>query len=365
MFPKQALRDIFQQSSFLQQLSKFGFAAADIPNNVPFLEALRSDIVTLEENKQLVPNWSRFVKEGTTTALQKTGIYENNLPLDNPYSAPALENLWENRHWITDTINNNNNNNNNNNSPTNLPQLLPPSMKIQYNSGDGACFPCHFDSDAQVDDRCCTLILYLNPEYLTVPSNAEAAQAQGGHVICYPIPFPPVSFSPAMGRMVAFSSRNMLHRTLPCRSTDPRICLTLWFPQEEETSTAATAANDIQHNTITREDFMPFVQVSDDDVAALNILLEPDMRPHLARLMLAGEWIDSLRASHTDQQTDVNTYVDKSLVQDLSTIEAVLVGHVQSKGGLKNFTPGHLRDLSSKLPLLGERHQLSDMNWWL
>lgn len=110
---------------------------------------------------------------------------------------------------------------------------------------------------------------------------------------------------------------------------------------------------------------MPFVQVSDDDVAALNILLEPDMRPHLARLMLAGEWIDSLRASHTDQQTDVNTYVDKSLVQDLSTIEAVLVGHVQSKGGLKNFTPGHLRDLSSKLPLLGERHQLSDMNWWL
>ena len=81
MFPKQAFRDIFQQSSFLHQLSKFGFAAADIPNTVPFLEALRSDIVALENNKQLVPNWSRFVKEGTTTALQKTGIYENNLPL--------------------------------------------------------------------------------------------------------------------------------------------------------------------------------------------------------------------------------------------------------------------------------------------
>ena len=370
-FPTKAVHDILAHSPFLAQLSQFGFACADLPAGSHFLTSLRTEILSLQENQLLVPNWSRFVNKDTTTALQKTGIHEDNLPLDNPYSAPALEALWSERSNITNTINANTTTTTTHHQHG-LPQLGLPSIKIQYNAGDGACFPCHFDSDASVDQRCLTFILYLNPEYLTVTSDAAAAQEQGGHFVAYPIPFPPVSFSPSMGRIVAFSSRNMLHRTLPCRSLDPRCCLTLWFPEAEEVGAeegevAAGVELDATPETldfVTRDDFMPYVQVSEDDIAALNFLLEPDMRPHLARLMLAGEWIDSLRASHVDQQADVNTYIEKGLIQDLGIIEQALVGHVQAKG-LRNWTSTHLRELSGKLPLNGERHQESNLRWWV
>ena len=380
MFPKSAFTDVLRGSPFLSNLSRYGFAAADllVPDSSnthcsPFLHSLRKDILSLQKSDMLVPNWSRFVSQGTTTALQKTGIHEENLPLDNPYAAPALEHLWNERDWITKEMNEISSENS-----LLIPTLGKPSVKIQYNSGDGACFPCHFDSDAQVDDRCVTFILYLNPEYLNVPTSPEEAQNQGGHFVAYPIPYPPVSFSPAMGRIVAFSSKNMLHRTLPCRSAESRCCLTLWFPAEVDDDVASaapsapSAPSSPHYSTLSLDDFSPFAKVRDDDVLALDILLEPDMRPHLARLLLAGEWIDSLRLSHTDTAMDVRTmepikggvedYV-KTMVQDLQVIEKALVQRVQQRG-VKNWTTTHLRELSGKLPLRGDRHPLSEMHWW-
>jgi hypothetical protein len=360
------------RKGFLQQLSRYGFACADISPD-KFLFSLRTEILALQGSEQLVPNWSRFVSADTSTALQKTGIFEDNLPLDNPLSAPALEMLWNDRHAITQEMNQINS--------TNIPSLGAPSIKIQYNAGNGACFPCHFDSDATVDDRCVTLILYLNPEYLTTPKDPQHAQEQGGHFVAYPIPYPPVSFAPAMGRIVAFSSRNMLHRTLPCRSQDPRVCLTLWFPAETETQTQIKS--ETAEIEIVREDFMPFVKVSDAEIRALELLLEPETRPHFARLMLAGEWIDSLRSSHTNvaPTLDMNTmervgemedgherggsvdaYVS-TMVKDLSVIENLLIKHVQSKG-VPSWNAPQMRALSAKLPLNGERHAQSNLHWW-
>ena len=189
VFPKKAFHNVLSNSSFLPQLSRFGFAAADLPiTDHKFLLDVRNDILSLHTNDQLVANWSRFVTKGETTALQKTGIYENNLPLDNPSSTPALEELWENRHFLTNTINENNHSLKENF----IPKLSSPSIKIQYNSGEGACFPCHFDSDASVDDRCLTFILYLNPEYLNLDTAPHIAAKQGGHFIAYPLPFPPI-----------------------------------------------------------------------------------------------------------------------------------------------------------------------------
>ena len=387
MFPTRAFTDVLRGSPFLSNLSRYGFAAADllVPDSSnshcsPFLHSLRKDILSLQKSNKLQPNWSRFVSQGTTTALQKTGIHEENLPLDNPFAAPALEHLWNSRDWITKEMND---------VATEhsllIPKLGKPSVKIQFNSGDGACFPCHFDSDAQVDDRCVTFILYLNPEYLKVQTDPEVAQRQGGHFVAYPIPYPPVSFSPAMGRIVAFSSKNMLHRTLPCRSAESRCCLTLWFPEVDDIASAVNAAGSIPRHsspalppspppppTLSLDDFSPFAKVRDDDVRALAILLEPDMRPHLSRLLLAGEWIDSLRLSHTDTAMDVITmepveggvegYVG-TMIQDLHVIEAALVKRVQERG-VRHWTAEHLRELSGKLPLRGERHPVSKMDWW-
>lgn len=37
------------------------------------------------------------------------------------------------------------------------------AIKLQYNAGQGGCFPIHFDTDAALDGRRVTSIFYLNP----------------------------------------------------------------------------------------------------------------------------------------------------------------------------------------------------------
>ena len=475
MFPKKAITNILHKSSFLTNLSRYGFACADLPTST-YLDSLRSDILTLQDNAQLVPNWSRFLSSNTTTALQKSGIYEDNLPVNSKYSPPSLETLWIERDWVTDEINDITAKD----TYSILPKLAAPSIKIQYNSGQGACFPCHYDSDAKVDDRCVTLILYLNPEYLIPPINPIAAQEQGGHFVAYPIPFPPISYSPSMGRLVAFSSRNMLHRTLPCNSKDPRVCLTLWFPSidssygvehknefmtmydattkgtefmtgnmkllrmkytsrfdkrlvgtkakdvewmsnqlmaprvqveddgdggdgedgedgeksggnesESETESENESKNESEYESesevtiddtvdrpiLTRADFNPFVKISDVEIKVLNLLLLPKLRSHFSRLILAGEWIESLKASHsTNQSMNVDTMemleggVDKyigTMVQDLTIIEKEMIKQIHLADVDVTFTAMDLRELCSKLPMSGDRHQQSQMNWWV
>lgn len=87
-------------------------------------------------------------------------------------------------------------------------------MKVQVNAGDGGCFPIHFDSDPRLDGRLVTAILYLNDE------------PRGGQLRLYPFPYESVDVEAVAGRLVLFSSAEMLHRVLP--SSNERHCLTLW-----------------------------------------------------------------------------------------------------------------------------------------
>ena len=59
---------------------------------------------------------------------------------------------------------------------------------------------------------------YLNPDW---------TPGDGGELVLYPFPEPPVKVEPVMGRVVLFSAANMLHRVLP--SGKPRMCYTTWF----------------------------------------------------------------------------------------------------------------------------------------
>jgi SM-20-related protein len=61
----------------------------------------------------------------------------------------------------------------------------------------------HFDSDAAVDGRRVTCILYLNDAW-----QPDA----GGQLRLYPFPAPPVDIEPVADRLVLFASTSMLHR---------------------------------------------------------------------------------------------------------------------------------------------------------
>ena len=69
-------------------------------------------------------------------------------------------------------------------------------VKAQINAGDGACFPMHFDSDATLDARKITALTYLNP---------DRAEGDGGELVLYPFPAPPVKIEPLGGEGRALS----------------------------------------------------------------------------------------------------------------------------------------------------------------
>jgi Rps23 Pro-64 3,4-dihydroxylase Tpa1-like proline 4-hydroxylase len=63
----------------------------------------------------------------------------------------------------------------------------------------------HFDSDALLDGRRVTAIIYLN-------DNWHLDGAYGGQLRLYPFPAPPLDIAPLADRMVLFASTSMLHR---------------------------------------------------------------------------------------------------------------------------------------------------------
>lgn len=163
-----------------------------------------------------------------------------------------------------------------------LPQLTLDSQatKLQRNAGQQGCFPLHYDSDEQVDARRVTAILYLNPDW---------RPAHGGQLKLYPLPGPPVVIEPLLDRMVLFSSCRMLHRVLPA-STE-RFCLTVWLSQARRRATPPPP---------------PLSKLLPAQAGLLSTLqlkawlLRPDLRRHLAKLLYADEWAESIRESHPD-----------------------------------------------------------------
>jgi Rps23 Pro-64 3,4-dihydroxylase Tpa1-like proline 4-hydroxylase len=70
-------------------------------------------------------------------------------------------------------------------------------------AGSGGCFPMHFDSDAMLDGRRVTAIIYLNDAW---------TPGCGGELRLYPFPAPPVNVAPVADRLCLFASTSMLHR---------------------------------------------------------------------------------------------------------------------------------------------------------
>ena len=92
------------------------------------------------------------------------------------------------------------------------------TLKLQYNSGDGGCFPYHYDNPAPPNKRILTVLVYLNPDW---------EQGDGGEVMLLPFLGKPEIIPPKFNRTVIFRSDTVLHRVLP--SHKPRCCFTLWL----------------------------------------------------------------------------------------------------------------------------------------
>lgn len=247
------------------QLEKQGYAVVESFLKRDACKQLRSAIDQLRCDR-LVPNATHFVAvDGSRELLVKSQIFETETHVKGILEQAPCLSLLHNDASLRERLNQG--------MPT--LNLQSHSVKLQYNAGKGGCFPMHFDSEPTVDARVLTAILYLNEEW--VPSN-------GGQLRLYPFPNDPIDVEPTIGKLVLFSSRNMLHRVLP--SSRERYCITLWLSE---------AAHG-QRNGKPRHPSLK-------EGSALNPVLENlEFRRLLAKAVYAQEWADSLVESHPDNE---------------------------------------------------------------
>jgi len=160
------------------------------------------------------------------------------------------------------------------------------AIKLQWNAGDGGCFPMHFDTDAFVDNRVITAIWYQNPKW---------EPEHGGELRLYPFPSRhPVDISPVLDRMVLFSSKKMVHRVLP--SFADRYCFTIWLSASE--GSQAVSPEKIEQQRAAVKAGLGKQVLS--DIEALRLLEIEELRRHAIKWVYREEWELSLLQSHPE-----------------------------------------------------------------
>ena len=173
----------------------------------------RREIRSLVSQGLMQPNKTHFgLPSGQVLVATKPNIYEADLHDGALRSrVPSLNTLFE-QDTLVHVLN------------ERLPGLfLEPgangkTIKLQYNSGNGGCFPLHYDNPGRPNRRKLTCLLYLNPDW---------KQGDGGELQLVPFLQDPVTIEPLMNRMVIFYSESVLHRVL--RANAERFCFTIWL----------------------------------------------------------------------------------------------------------------------------------------
>jgi hypothetical protein len=153
----------------------------------------------------------------------------------------------------------------------------PAFLKAQLNTGAGACFPIHFDTDEAVDGRRVTAIFY-------------GGGGDGGVLRLWPTldPAAPVDVAPLPGRAVLFSAARMPHRVLPA-SAPGRACFSVWLSARRPPPPPRPLASIIASLLAAR---------APPAVARATLLAEPDGRRALAAVRLGEAWRRSLLEAH-------------------------------------------------------------------
>lgn len=182
------------------------------------------------------------------------------------------------------------------------------ALKLQYNKGNGGCFPIHYDSDPSVDSRFLTCILYLN----------DRQDIQGGELELYPQDSDPVQIDALFNRMVLFKSQSMAHRVLP--SYSERFCLTLWC-----SASPVGVHKGARHEKNIRDMIQMVVSESDEHKKQRlkrNLIEQPSIRRHLLKFRHRENWRKSIEESHDPSQE--NNRILELFDQEIKTIERVL-----------------------------------------
>uniref|UniRef100_A0A7S0WU31 Prolyl 4-hydroxylase alpha subunit domain-containing protein n=1 Tax=Pyramimonas obovata TaxID=1411642 RepID=A0A7S0WU31_9CHLO len=250
--------------SVAQALRTNGFAVVDGVLGSACSGQLVEEMHTIRNTPHMIRNATHLVKDGATRLLEKERIWEMD-PLSKAWpevtkTAATFGQL--NTDFTLGTLLN-----------VHLPELCLDSqaLKVQWNDGDGGCFPLHFDSDRDLDRRQVTAVVYLNEGW---------EPEDGGQIVMYPFPSAPVAIEPVMDRMVLFSSPNMLHRVLPSRR--PRMCFSVWFSSTKPPSRTGLAPAAVA------------------GASATELLGDHRYRRMLARAAYAEEWAESIRQSHAE-----------------------------------------------------------------
>lgn len=271
------------------QLKRQGFAVVDNIFPLQVADELRREIVALKAAGCMQANATHLVRNGGTTKLEKRGIHEVEAHTLSPPGvalAPLLSAFSRDRTLLTL-----------------LTVFLECSreeslhyqtLKAQYNEGDNACFPLHFDSDEALDTRKLTALFYLNPGW---------RHEHGGELVLYPFPHAKQLIAPLYNRLVLFHAPSMLHRVLPCK--EERICFTVWLFTRDELKKRAPA-------TVTYE----------PGPATLESLLSPSVVKHAVKAVLRDEWESSICEAHPD--TPARAQAIAQLRGDVALIEREL-----------------------------------------
>jgi hypothetical protein len=274
--PLAALADELCGHAALSSFSRRGFAAVENALDPALCRDLCADIDTLHALGCMVANEAHHVRlapqgSSQTLRLRKPGIFEiegasfKSLPVA---AARALRCVAADASLLYAL-------------PAALGvDLSSQSLKAQLNVGEGGCFPPHVDSDAAVDGRRITLLLY--------PATGGSSRGSDGALRLFPFPYAPVDIPLSPGLAVAFSATAMLHGTLPAASR--RHCVTLWLsgprpgagPGAASTPPGAAAA---AHK-------LP-PAAADLLLPLLRVLMHPEVRPFAARWLYA----DAIAAS--------------------------------------------------------------------
>uniref|UniRef100_A0A7S0H4Y5 Fe2OG dioxygenase domain-containing protein n=1 Tax=Amorphochlora amoebiformis TaxID=1561963 RepID=A0A7S0H4Y5_9EUKA len=259
-------------------LRERGYAMVDSAVNSETASCLREEIEALKAKRILYKNATHIVgRNGGVEYLEKANIFEwdSKHPRWKECSGdtPTLQSIHRDPTLLTSLT-----------QAIRIPDLTLSSqtLKVQFNAGKGGCFPIHYDTDAGVDGRVITAILYLNSDW---------NPGDGGELALYPFPLPTIKVEPISGRLALFSSALMPHRVLP--SNVSRHCLTLWLsrPQEESQSEARAKAKETEREAVRRV-------LAQGNTPSWEAMMEPEVRKLIAKGMLKQEWRASIEQAH-------------------------------------------------------------------
>jgi hypothetical protein len=273
-------------------LARDGYAVVDNLLDTPATAALHREVVALHAGGHMTPNATHLVTGGKTQLLEKRGVFEaEGHALSAAATAPLLKSLATDRTLLTLlTIYG---------EGRRDADLVGQVLKIQYNAGNGACFPMHCDTDSELDGRRVSALFYLQPSW---------KPDHGGELVLFPHPAAKaVTLAPLGGRCVLFSAVDMLHRVMP--SAVPRACFTLWlFARHHGARPVMDGASE------------PGIEHKEASLEAMWAV--PHLRRFVQKAVHRDAWAQSIREAHPD--TPAREAALQALFADVAVIETVL-----------------------------------------